>query len=94
MEIFKIIMIIAVVLFNIGYLLYVINRKGLRGLVLNLILEAEQTKLENQEKMDYVIDKFILMLPIPFRLLITRSLVNKFIQKIFDEIKEILKYKG
>lgn len=87
-----------IVLFFIATILYVvwqIKKNGLRGAVINLIVKAEDmyNKGENEEKINYVIDKVIALLPMPFQLLITRETIRKFIQKIFDETKKALDYK-
>jgi hypothetical protein len=94
MEIYGLLSIIGLCLIAVSFVWYYINKRGFRQTAIDLILEAEKTKLANQEKMDYTIDKFILLLPVPFRFLVTRNLVNKFIQKIFDEVKQLLNYKG
>ena len=55
---------------------------------------AELTdKWSNEGKLNYVIDEVIALLPMPFRLLITRETIKKFIQKVFDETKKALDYK-
>ena len=61
-----------------------------------MITEAEKVfrQGENKEKMAFVIDGILGFIPAPFRFLITRSMVEAFIQKIFDEIKIALDYKG
>ena len=85
-------------LFFIAGIIYVawqIKKNGLRGTVINFIVEAEQNFIQgaNEGKMNYVIDKVIAIIPMPFSLLITRDMVRAFIQKIFDEVKKALDYK-
>lgn len=77
------------------YIVWLIKKNGLRGAVVNLIVKAEDmyNKGDNEEKINYVIDKVIAIVPMPFQLIITRENIRKFIQKIFDEIKEALDYK-
>ena len=77
------------------YIVWQIKKNGLRGAVVNLIVKAEDlyNKGENEEKINYVIDKVIALLPMPFQLLITRETIRKFIQKVFDETKKALDYK-
>lgn len=77
------------------YIVWQIKKNGLRGAVVNLIVKAEDiyNKGDNEEKINYVIDKVIVLLPMPFQLLITRETIRKFIQKIFDETKKALDYK-
>lgn len=80
---------------GIIYIAWQIKKNGLRGAVINLIVKAEDmyNKGDNEEKINYVIDKVIALLPIPFQLLITRETIRKFIQKVFDETKKALDYK-
>lgn len=80
---------------TIIYIVWQIKKNGLRGAVVNLIVKAEDiyNKGDNEEKINYVIDKVIVLLPMPFQLLITRETIRKFIQKIFDETKKALDYK-
>lgn len=77
------------------YIAWQIKKNGLRGAVINLIVKAEDmyNKGDNEEKINYVIDKVIALLPMPFQLLITRETIRKFIQKVFDETKKALDYK-
>ena len=90
--------IIIVAVFAIAAVLYVawlIKKKGLREIAISLIVMAEDNymKGQNAEKMDFAINKLIESIPIPFSLFVTKDSVRKFIQKIFDEIKEALDYK-
>lgn len=80
---------------TIMYIVWQIKKNGLRGAVVNLIVKAEDMyhKGDNEEKINYVIDKVIALLPLPFQLLITRETIRKFIQKIFNETKKALDYK-
>ena len=88
---------IILVLFLIGaivYIAWVLKKNGLRGTVIKLIVKAEDLykQGENEEKLNYVIDKVVALIPMPFSLFITRTTVKKLIQKIFDEVKEALDY--
>lgn len=91
-----IIMLILVCIGILGYLFYLIKKNGLRATVVQLIVYAEKVfqKGENREKMNLVIDKLMLILPTPVRFFITREALEKFIQLVFDEVKEALDYKG
>ena len=87
-----------VALFFIGSIIYIawlIKKNGLRGAVVKLIVKAEDmyNKGDNEGKINYVIDKVIALIPLPFSLLITRQTIRNFIQTIFDEVKEALDYK-
>ena len=78
----------------IAYIAWVIKKNGLRGMVIKLITKAEDMyeQGQNEEKLNYVIDKVIAILPMPFSLFVTRNTIKKLIQKIFDEVKEALDY--
>lgn len=80
----------------VALVVYKIKTKGIKNFVIEMITEAEKlfNQGENQEKMRFVIDSVLNFIPAPFRFLITRSMVEAFIQKIFDEIKIALDYKG
>lgn len=77
------------------YIVWQIKKNGLRGAVINLIVKAEDmyNQGDNEQKINYVIDKVIALIPLPLQLLITRETIRKFIQKIFDDVKNALDYK-
>lgn len=77
------------------YIIWQIQKKGLKPFIIDFIVKAEEiyNHGENQEKMDYVIDKIIALVPVPFSLIITRNMVKEIIQKVFNEIKKALDYK-
>jgi len=83
-----------VVIIFIAWLAWKIKKNGLRGTVVNMIVKAEDMYNHgaNEEKINYVIDKIIALIPVPFSFFITRNTVRKFIQNIFDEIKNALDY--
>lgn len=85
---------LAVIAFGL-WLFWQIKKKGLKGFATEMILKAEDIyeKGKNEEKMNYVIDKVIALVPMPLSLFITRETVQDFIQKIFDSIKLALDYK-
>lgn len=87
------IVVIAILAF-ILYLVWQIKKKGLRQTVINLIVRAENMykKGENEKKINYVIDKIIVLIPAPLSFFITREAVREFIQTIFDEVKKALDY--
>ena len=89
---------IILALFLVGAIIYIawlFKKKGLRGVVIDLIVkaEAEFKQGENNEKLNFVIDKLIAKIPLPFSLFITKTTIKKFIQAIFNEIKQALDYK-
>ena len=47
---------------------------------------------DNENKLNYVIDKIIVLIPAPLSFFITREAVREFIQTIFDEVKKALDY--
>lgn len=87
------IVVIAILAF-IMYLVWQIKKKGLRQTAINLIVRAENMykKGENENKINYVIDKIIVLIPAPLSFFITREAVREFIQTIFDEVKKALDY--
>ena len=80
----------------VGGLYYQIKKNGLKATAIELIVYAETIigSGKGEEKMNYVIDKFIAFLPIPFRILFTKEMIRNFIQGVFDEIKDALEYKS
>lgn len=90
-----IILLILACIFILIYLLWQVKKNGLRATVIHLIVCAEKMLGSGQgkAKMDYVIDKFIEILPLPVRFFITEEEIEYFVQHIFDEIKEALDYK-
>ncbi len=87
------IVVIAILAF-IMYLVWQIKKKGLRQTTISLIVRAENMykKGENEKKINYVIDKIIVLIPAPLSFFITREAVREFIQTIFDEVKKALDY--
>lgn len=81
-------------IYVIGRVIWSIKKKGLKGTVIEMIVDAEQRfkQGQNSEKLNYVIDKVISVIPMPLSLFITRDTIKKFAQKIFDEIKVALDY--
>lgn len=87
------IVVIAILAF-ILYLFWQIKKNGLRQTAISLIVKAENIykKGENEKKINYVIDKIIVLIPAPLSFFITRETVREFIQTIFDEVKKALDY--
>ena len=84
---------ILVIVFII-WLVWQIKKKGLKQFAIEMIVKAEDMykKGENQEKLNYVIDKVIAMLPKVLQIFITRENVEKFVQSVFDTVKKALDY--
>lgn len=87
------IIIIAVLAF-IGYAIYKIKTKGLKVAAIEFIVNAEKEfqKGQNSEKMEYVYNALIALLPAPIKVFITKQTLINFIQRIFDEVKIALDY--
>lgn len=88
------IVVIAILAF-ILYLVWQIKKKGLRATAVDLIVKAEEMfkQGDNENKLNYVIDKIIsITIPKPLSLFITRDSVKSFVQSVFDETKKALDY--
>ena len=85
---------IAAVLAFIGYAIYKIKTKGLKAAAIEFIVNAEKEfkKGQNSEKMEYVYNALIALLPAPIKVFITKQTLINFIQRIFDEVKIALDY--
>lgn len=97
MEAQAVISIIVVVLIVVAFIIWLawqIKKKGLREFATEMIVKAEDMyqQGENQEKLNYVIDKVIGMLPKPLQFFITREAVNNFVQSVFATVKKALDY--
>lgn len=92
--IISIIIVVLIVIAFVIWLIWQIKKKGLKEFVTEMIVKAEDMyqQGENQEKLNYVIDKVIAMLPTPLQFFITREAVKKFVQSVFDSIKKALDY--
>lgn len=90
----EIAIVVVAILTFIMYLVWQIKKKGLRQTAISLIVRAENMykKGENEKKINYVIDKIIVLIPAPLSFFITREAVREFIQTIFDEVKKALDY--
>lgn len=97
MEASTIISIVIVAILVIAFaiwLVWQIKKKGLKQFATEAIVKAEDMfhKGENSQKLNYVIDKVIAMLPKPLQFFITRDAVENFVQSIFDTVKKALDY--
>ena len=90
--------IVIFILVIIGWILILIKRRGLRQVALDAILEAEKEfqSGKGKEKMKFAIDYVFDLLPLYIKVLLPRELLHnfleKFIQKVFDEVKKYLDY--
>lgn len=89
-----IVIVVLVVIAFIIWLAWQIKKKGLKQFAAEMIVKAEDMfkQGENSQKLNYVIDKVIGMLPKPLQLFITREAVEKFVQSVFDTVKKALDY--
>lgn len=82
----------------IGYIAYLCKKKGLKKVALEAILFAEDkyNSTTGQERLQIAIDFVYNSLPEKIKLLLPKSLLEKFIenlvQKTFDEVKKALDY--
>ena len=76
------------------YIVWQIKKKGLRQFAVEFIVKAEDmyNHGDNEGKLNYVIDKVIALIPVPFSFFITRETVKAFVQSVFDSIKKALDY--
>ena len=94
MEITQIIIACIIALIFILFIVREIIKNGLRQSIIDLIVLAEETLENNQDKFNVVVTGVIAKLPIPFNLILTTKAVERLVQKIFDEIKIALDCKG
>ena len=87
----NILCIIIFVLLILFFVLWQIKKNGLRKTIIDLIVEAEKTLTDNQDKFNQVCEGVINKLPFPFNL-IPYTFIAKLCQKVFDEVKIALDY--
>lgn len=97
MEIQTIISIIIVAILVIAFVIWLawqIKKKGLKQFATEMIVKAEDMyqQGQNSEKLNFVIDKVIAILPTPLQFFITRNAVKNFVQNVFDTVKKALDY--
>ena len=97
MEASTIISIIIVALLVIAFIIWIawqIKKKGLTQFATEMIVKAEDMyeQGQNSEKLNFVIDKVIDMLPGVLQFFITREAVKNFVQSVFDTVKKALDY--
>ena len=92
MDIMQIILLAVVVIITVFFIIWKIYKDGLRKTVIDLIVRVEETLEDNEEKFNTVVMGILSKLPFPFNILISTSSVEKFVQKVFDEVKVALDY--
>lgn len=91
MEITQIIAMVVIIIAVVFFIIWKIYKDGLRKTAIELIVEVERRFKDNQVKFDTVVNGILVKLPIPFNF-IPASIIAKFVQKVFDEIKICLDY--
>lgn len=94
--ILSIIIIAVVIIVAIVFLCVKIKKEGLKSVARKFIVRAEKGFQygRNSEKFNYVFDKVYDFVPNYLKIFITKEVVMKIIQKVFDELKEALDYKN
>jgi uncharacterized membrane protein YjgN (DUF898 family) len=96
MSITTIIYIVAILIICIAFGIYIawkIKKEGLKQFVVDAIVYAEENITYNEDKFNYVVERVIALIPAPFNLFITTSMVEKLVQDVFDLVKKALDYK-
>ena len=75
------------------YIVYKIKKEGWRKVAIAAIVKAEESFQNGETKMEMAVGTFIAALGFPLNK-IPASLVTKFVQMVFDEIKDALHCKG
>lgn len=89
MELSQVIPVIVIILIVAIFVLIEIKKRGIQQLAIDLMVEAEKKfkSGEGRKKMNQVVKKLIDKLPFPLNM-IPESIVEDFVQKIFDDLKE------
>ncbi len=76
----------------LGYLIIRIRMEGFKPVIVDLIVKAENMfeHGENREKMEWVVNTLIKIIPAPYNMFITTEGLISFIQSVFDVIKPAL----
>ncbi|MCT4509262.1 MAG: hypothetical protein N4A48_11020 [Tepidibacter sp.] len=90
--------IIFILLINAGYIYYIyktfgekIALKQAKEIAYKLMLYAEKNFETNEEKFQWVAKKFYETIPSSIKQIITQDMIEDFLQKTYDEMKEVLK---
>ena len=93
MDITKIIAIAVIAIVAILYIAWKIYKSGLRCTAIDFIVEAEKAYDNGGEKKKYVIEQLQKIIPFPFSLFVNEKIIDQFMEKVFEEIKDALHYK-
>ncbi len=92
-----IILVLAVISF-ILYIIYLCKRDGLRAVALRAILEAEKqyNSTTGKERLSFAVNYVYDYLPGYIKIVLPKSILEdflqQFIQKVFDQVKDLLDY--
>lgn len=83
---------IALAIFVLVKIVQKIGLEKIRASVYQFFIDAEHEfqEGENEDKFEYVINATKALIPAPFNLLITESLLRKVVQAWFDIVKDLL----
>ena len=93
MNTIQIVAAVVIVIVAAFYIIWKIKKEGLRDTAIKMIVYAEKNFDDNQVKFETVVQAVISKLSFPFNL-IPSTAISKFVQSVFDEIKEALDYRG
>ncbi len=89
--------IIFILLINCGYIYYIYKTSGekialkqAKEIAYKLMLYAEKNFESDSEKFQWVAQKFYETIPSSIKNLITQDMIEDFLQKTYDEMKEVL----
>lgn len=88
----EIIALVVIIIVALLYIIWLIRKHQLKDVALELILEAEKSLNNGDEKMNYCIEKIAMLVPLPFSLFITTNTIRKMVQAVFDKVKDLLDY--
>ena len=92
MDIIQIICIAVIIIIVAIFIAWKIYKEGLREVVIDLIVEAENRMKDNDMKFHTVVQGIIVKLPLPFSLIISTETIERLVQSVFNEIKVALDY--
>lgn len=93
MDITKIVAIVVIVVLAALYISWKIFKNGLRKTAIDFIVEAERLYDNGGTKKSYVIEQLSKIIPFPFSLFVSEKIIDQFMEKVFEEIKDALHYK-
>lgn len=93
-NIYALIISILILLIVLVFIFWKIKKSGLRPFLIHLIVQAEESfkQGQNSEKFQYVYDRIYAKLPLILQLVVTKETIDRFIQSVFDSVKEALDY--